>query len=57
MTFVSQNMSPKLTALEIYVVKIPLNFKNGAATEVVGYRKDPVKRVFEYSLKNKKNGS
>jgi len=45
-------MSPKSTALKIYVVKIPLGLKNGAATEVVGYRKDAIKRVCEHSIHN-----
>ena len=43
-------MFPKSTALKIYLVKIPLTLQNGAATEVVGYRKDTVKRVFENSV-------
>ena len=50
-----QNMSLKSTALKIYLLKIPKRLKNGAATEVVGYRKDAVKRVFACSVKNYKN--
>ena len=54
-TFFSQNMSPKSTALKIYVVKIPLSLKNDVVTQVVGYRKDAVKCVFEYSVHHEKN--